>query len=106
MCQPFLTQKKQEKKLIHEISLATKEKNWEENSLQTTHQISFFIQASRRLSPRQFGNNKVSYIKIVRQAVLYVSKYYHDNADKSFLKYNKFEGEGFILGGAYIGFKK
>ena len=52
MCQPFLTQKKQEKKLIHEISLATKEKNWEENILQTTHQISFFIQASRRLSPR------------------------------------------------------
>ena len=54
----------------------------------------------------QCGNNKVSYIKIVRQAVLYVSKYYHDNADKSFLKYYKFEGEGFILGGVYIGFKK
>ena len=40
-------------------------------------------------------NNKVSYIKIDTQVALYVSKYCHDNADKNFSKYYKFEKEGY-----------
>ena len=40
-------------------------------------------------------NNKVSYIKIETQVALYVRKYCHDNADKIFSKYYKFEKEGY-----------